>query len=120
MEKIDSIIAQQSQTITHLNAVAGHLPPETNETSRKLEALRAQRQQLIKRRNDLWTRLSLDENYMHNCRLLVPGRIYPGVELSIGRAFLTIDSIYDKVVCRLVDNEIIIEHLQHSHLGAPQ
>ena len=53
-------------------------------------------------------------------RLLVPGRIYPGVELSIGRAFLTIDSICDKVVCRLVDNEIIIEHLQHSHLGAPQ
>lgn len=120
LEKIDSIIAQQSQTITHLNAVAGHLAPETNETSRKLQALRGQRQQLIKRRNDLWARLSLDENYMHNCRLLVPGRIYPGVELSIGRAFLTIDSIYDKVVCRLVENEIIIEHLQHSHLGAPQ
>ena len=117
LEKIDHIIAQQSQTITHLNAVTGHLPPDTNDISRKLQALREQRRQLIRRRDELWTRLSMDENYMHNCRLLVPGRIYPGVELSIGRAFLTIDRMYEKVTCRLVEHDIVIEHMQHADLG---
>ena len=120
LEKIDHIIAQQSQTITHLNAVAGHLPPETNDISRKLQALREQRKQLIRRRDELWARLSMDESYMHNCRLLVPGRIYPGVELSIGRAFLTIDRMYEKITCRLVEHDIVIEHMQHSHLGTSQ
>ena len=64
LEKIDKIIAQLSQTITHLNAIAGHLPPETNDASRKLQALRLQRRQLINRRDELWSRLAQDENYM--------------------------------------------------------
>ena len=112
LEKIDKIIAQLSQTITHLNAIAGHLPPETNDASRKLQAMRVQRRQLINRRDELWSRLAQDESYMQNCRLLCQGTVFPGVEISIGRAFMVVDKIYKCTLFRLVDNEIISEPMQ--------
>ena len=117
LEKIDKIIAQLSQTITHLNAIAGHLPPETNDASRKLQALRLQRRQLINRRDELWSRLAQDENYMQNCRLLCQGTVYPGVEISIGRAFMVVERIYQCTLFRLVDNEIIAEPMQPSQMS---
>ena len=118
LEKIDKIIADLSQTINHLNAIAGHLLPETNDASRKLQALRLQRRQLINRRDELWSRLAQDENYMQNCRLLCQGTVYPGVEISIGRAFMVVDRMYQCTLFRLVDNEIIAEPMQPSNMGA--
>ena len=117
LEKIDKIIAQLSQTITHLNAIAGHLQPETNDASRKLQALRLQRRQLINRRDELWSRLAQDENYMQNCRLLCQGTVYPGVEISIGRAFMVVEQVYKCTLFRLVDNEIIAEPMQPSQMS---
>ena len=28
---------------------------------------------------------------------MVPGRVYPGVEISIGRAFMMVERIYDEI-----------------------
>ncbi len=109
LEKIDSIIAGQSQTITHLNAIAGHLPPEASEASRKLHSLREQRRQLILRRDELWNSLYLDEQFTRNCRLICPGTVYPGVEISIGRAFATVDDRQTCVAFRLEGDDIIAE-----------
>ena len=120
LEKIDRIIAQQSQTITHLNAIAGHLPPEANDAARKLQSLRLQRRELVNRRDQLWSRLAQDENFMQNCRLLCQGTVYPGVEISIGRAFMVVERPYDSVLFRLVDNEIIVEAMQNASPDAPQ
>lgn len=114
LEKIDRIIAGQSQSITHLKAVAGHLPPDTSEASRKLMTLRAQREQLIKRRDELWAKLSMDEDKMKSCRLMVPGKVFPGVEISVGRAFMLVERIYENALFRLYDDDIIVEPLPPS------
>lgn len=111
LEKIDKIIAGFSQSLTHLKAVAGHLPPETNETTLKLVSLKNQREELIKRRNDLWSRLHLDENSIQDCRLIVPGKVFPGVEVSIGRIFMMVERIYENVVFRISTDDIIVEPL---------
>ena len=109
LEKIDQIIAGQSQTITHLTAIAGHLPPDATEASRKLHSLREQRNQLIQRREYLWNTLYLDEKSVQNCRLICPGTIFPGVEISIGRAFTTVDKRHSSVCFRLEGDEIVME-----------
>lgn len=109
LEKIDAIIASLSQTITHLKAVAGHLPPETNETTRKLQRLTLQREHILERRQAVWGKLSVDEQNMQNCRVMVPGRVYPGVEISIGRAFMMVERIYENSQFRLCYNDIIVE-----------
>lgn len=109
LEKIDAIIATLSQTITHLKAVAGHLPPETNETTQKLQRLQIQRDNILKRRQEVWGKLAYDEENLQNCRVLVPGRVYPGVEISIGRAFMMVERIYENSQFRLCYSDIIVE-----------
>ncbi len=109
LEKIDQIIAEQSQTITHLTAIAGHLPPDTNDASRKLHSLREQRQNLIHRREELWSTLYLDEKTLYHCRLICPGTIFPGVEVAIGRAFTTVEEQMTCVAFRLEGDDIIAE-----------
>ena len=117
LEKIDKIISGLSQSITHLKAVAGHLPPDANEASRKLARLVEQRERIMKQRTELWSKLYLDENYMQNCRLMVPGKVYPGVEISVGRAFMLVERPYEHVLFRLCYDDIIVEPLPPADKG---
>lgn len=117
LEKIDKIISGLSQSITHLKAVAGHLPPDANEASRKLARLVEQRERIMKQRAELWSKLYLDENYMQNCRLMVPGKVYPGVEISVGRAFMLVERPYENVLFRLCYDDIIVEPLPPADKG---
>ena len=117
LEKIDKIISGLSQSITHLKAVAGHLPPDANEASRKLARLVEQRERIMKQRTELWSKLYLDENYMQNCRLMVPGKVYPGVEISVGRAFMLVERPYESVLFRLCYDDIIVEPLPPADKG---
>ena len=109
LEKVENIIASLSITISHLKAVAGHLPPDTNDTTRKLAMLTEQKAHVMQRRGALWEKLSRDEERVQNCRLMVPGKIYPGVEISIGRAFMLVERIYENSVFRLLYNDIVVE-----------
>lgn len=109
LEKIDQIVAALSQSITHLKAVAGHLPPDTNDTTRKLARLTRQRENVIQRRAEIWENLARDESAMQGCRLMVPGRVYPGVEISIGRAFMLVERVYENSLFRLCFNDIVVE-----------
>lgn len=111
LEKLDKILKDLSQAVLHLNAVAGHLPPETNEITRKLQVQRRQYDDLLKKREQLWSRLTQDEQAMQGCRLLVPGTIYPGVEISIGRTFMEVERLQQNVLFRLDKDDIVVEPL---------
>lgn len=117
LEKIDELVASVSQTITHLNAVAGHLPPDINETTRKLARMRIQHEAIISRRTELWDRLYKDESFMNNCRLLVPGMVYAGVEVSIGRTFMVVKENCRNVSFRLFEDDILVEPMPAGHKG---
>ena len=84
---------------------------ETNEITRKLRARRRQYADLLKKREQLWSRLTQDEQAMEDCRLLVPGKVYPGVEISIGRTFMAVERAREAVLFRLKDDEIVVENL---------
>lgn len=109
LESLDAKMAAISQTLTHLKAVAGHLPPDTNETTRKLAVLRQKRDRLRERRNLLWERVTKDDSNLAGCRLLVPGKVYPGVEISIGSSYMLVERPYENSVFRLCYNEIVVE-----------
>lgn len=109
LEKVDHIIASLSNSIGHLTAVAGHLPPDTNDATRKLAMLKEQKEHVMQRRAALWEKLGRDEERTQGCRLMVPGKIYPGVEISIGRAFMLVERVYENSVFRLLYNDIVVE-----------
>ncbi|MBO4369710.1 MAG: DUF342 domain-containing protein [Desulfovibrio sp.] len=109
MEKLETFIASLTQSITHLKAITKKLPPDANEQTLKLQALMTQRENIIEQRGAIARKLIQDEKTIQNCRLIVPGIVYPGVEISIGRYFFSVDKVYENVVFHLVDNEIVSE-----------
>ena len=109
MERLEVAISELSQSITHLKAVAGHLPPDTNETTKKLARQLEQREWLIERRSAILKILTHNEEHIHSCYLKVPGKIYPGVEICIGQAFYTVEDQCENMMFRLVEDEILVE-----------
>ena len=108
LEKLDVRLDELATRVTHYTAVAGHLPPDATPTSRKLAMAKQKLELFQQRREQIWGALVEDERHADACRLVVPGTVHPGVELSIGRAFLTVQTTYRNVVFQLKDNEIVV------------
>lgn len=64
-------------------------------------------QKLQRRKMRLWNTIRRMEN-IHECKVLVPGKVKPGVEISIGDAYLKVDDYYEDVVFYLKDDEVKI------------
>ncbi|MDR0239958.1 MAG: FapA family protein [Deltaproteobacteria bacterium] len=108
LEKLDVHLDELTTRVTHYAAVAGHLPPDTSPLTRKLAMVRHKLELFQQRREQLWMALLEDERHAESCRLVVPGTVHPGVEVSICRAFMTVEQPYRGVVFKLQDGEVIV------------
>lgn len=108
LERFEQRIRELTERITHYEAVAGHMDPDASDTARRLAAARKKLQRLIAQRKALWHSLSQDEANAARCRLVVPGKIYPGVEIAIGRAFHLVEREASNVCFVLEDEEIVM------------
>lgn len=107
LETVQRRIDENAEAIMHLTAVAGHLPPDASPASRKLANLNDVQDQLFARRIKLWESLQCEEAHARQCRLIVRGTVYPGVEIGIGTAYTVIDQPAQNVMFTLHEEEII-------------
>lgn len=98
-----------TERISHYEAVVGHLPPDANELTRKLEAARKKRQMLLNLHDILSQAIQQEEAMASGCRFIVKGTVFPGVEISIGRAVYKVGAPMDGVYFRLENDEVISE-----------
>lgn len=54
-----------------------------------------------------WRRFSQDERKAGRTRIIVPGTVYPGVEISIGRAYYKVIDEYKNVFFALHEDEVV-------------
>lgn len=108
LERIDGQIASLSEVITHLSAIAGHLPPDATAAAKRLAACSENRDNLMERRTELWKSLYVDERSVARCRLMVMGKVFPGVEVAIGRVYLQVEQPMENVVFSLQNDEILV------------
>ena len=109
VKRIDKLIADQAQTIKHLTAVAGHLPVDTNDTTRRLQFLKEEQQRHLEQRERLTQKMREAEKLASRCRLLCQGTVFPGVEITIGRVYMRVERQYIKSMFFLGDREIVVE-----------
>ncbi|MBQ7608468.1 MAG: DUF342 domain-containing protein [Desulfovibrionaceae bacterium] len=109
MERQETFISALTQAISHLKSITKDLPPDANAATAKLNSLNDERETLLKQRKEYLHKLSEDESTITNCRLIVPGIVYPGVEISIGKIYRAIDKVYENVVFHIVDREVVCE-----------
>jgi len=108
LEKLDARLDELATRVAHYTAVAGHLPPDATPTTRKLAMAKHKLEIFTQRRENLWKILSEDEHHANACRLVVPGTVYPGVEIAIGRSHLTVEKVYRHVIFQLQGDDIVV------------
>ena len=114
LEKLESIVTAISQRIMHLKAIVGHLPADTNDKTKRLQRLLRQRSNLLEASRALSKKLADDSAILRECRLIVPGQVFPGVELSIGHFYYSVNQVFENVVFHLVNREIRVEPITES------
>lgn len=102
-KRIDALV----ERITHYQAVVGHLPPEANELTRKLQDARKKHQMLLTLRDAILDQEMAEEEHAEACRLIVLGTVYPGVDISIGQAYYTVQDKMHGVIFQRREDEII-------------
>ncbi len=115
LEKIDQRISELSEKMHHINAVAGHLPPDTNDLTRKLANMRKKTDAYLLSRNSVWATLHEQQDILQHCKVVAAGEVFPGVEIAIGRSFLQVNEPMRCVEFSLQDDEIIVKpHIPNS------
>ena len=106
-EQFEKRLGVLTERISHYEAVVGHLPPDANELTRKLEAARKKRQMLLNLQEALSQTMYQEEAAASGCRFIVMGTVFPGVEITIGRAAYKVSAPQEGVYFRLENDEIV-------------
>lgn len=106
-EQFEKRLGVLTERISHYEAVVGHLPPDANELTRKLEAARKKRQMLFSLQEALSQTMYQEEAAASGCRFIVMGTVFPGVEITIGRAVYKVSTPQEGVYFRLENDEIV-------------
>lgn len=92
--RLDGKIREVFQLLSELET---NKQSQSDDAQRRAEQYRAQIKALKSAKWRLWERVSELEN-LGSCRVAVPGEVRPGVEISIGEAFLRVDDPMRDVV----------------------
>lgn len=107
--RLEEHIHELRQRITHYEAVAADTPAGKEEPVRRLEAARAKMDRLLRQRAALWDALKRGDPGAERCRLVVPGRIMPGVEIAIEESWMEVREELRNVRIVLRDGDLVAE-----------
>lgn len=110
LEKLDGRIDVVSQRLGHLTKIASHLleTSPSDPKAIKLKDTQTMYDHLREEREKLWAQLRCDEERALQCKIVVPGIVYPGVEISIGKAYMEISRQYENVCFQLSEEDIMV------------
>ena len=107
MQKLESQISYLKDKLAYFERMAARnqvmeqeYAPRIDLGSRKLKALHA-------RRTVLWRKFTVDEQNAPKCRLVVPGKVMPGCEIGIAKAFYKTQSMESNRTFLLEEDEIV-------------
>lgn len=74
----------------------------------KVAALEDKLKKLKKRHREIWEKLNRVQD-LESCRVIVPGKVRPGVEVTIGEARYVVKDYMENVCFRYRDYEVVVE-----------
>ncbi|WP_147821479.1 FapA family protein [Salidesulfovibrio onnuriiensis] len=103
--ELDRRLESELQAVQHAETQVARGGYFATEFRPILEEARAELQKIRKRKRRLWATINRTE-HIHKCRVLVPGKVKPGAEISIGSAYLKVDDEYEDVVFYFDEDEV--------------
>ncbi|QGY41314.1 DUF342 domain-containing protein [Pseudodesulfovibrio cashew] len=113
-EQYNRRIKKLHEDISSYEKVLGKGDDNHDEFARKLESAERELGLLKMLKVKLWEGIHGTEN-IGNCKILVPGVVKPGVEISIGSAYLKVDDYLEDVYFYYDNNEVKIGATAKKH-----
>lgn len=108
ISKLEEKIAKLDKRVDQMRVVTAKSAVHMQEYGGKLQALKKKLAALIRQRKAILTTME-NHSAKTNPRVIVPGELKPGVEISIGGAYCMIQDFMNDVCIFRRDDEIVIE-----------
>ncbi len=105
-QKLESQIAYLKDKLAYFEKMAARNHVMEQEYRPRIDLIARKLKIAHGKRNALWRKFAVDEQNAAKCRIIVPGKIMPGCELGIARAFHKTHSMESNLTFTLVDEEI--------------
>lgn len=106
-QQINTQIANVKKTLEELSAQLGKNEEVDEELAPSIAVAKRRLGLLFDRKTRVWERISSTE-ILDSCRIMIQGKVHPGVEISIGPAWLRVGDYLEDVYFYLEDLEIKI------------
>jgi uncharacterized protein (DUF342 family) len=107
LQKLESQIAYLKGKLEFFEKMAGRNHVMAQEYAPRVELMSRKLKIAINRHNNLWKKFVVDEQNAPKCRIVVPGKIMPGGEIGIAKAFYKTQAMDANRTFQLVDDEIV-------------
>jgi uncharacterized protein (DUF342 family) len=107
MQKLESQITWLKSTVAYFEKMAARNAVMEQEYRPRVELMARKLQIAHAKRSSLWSKFAVDEQNASKCRIIVPGKVMPGCELGIAKAFHKTHDRDDNLSFSLVDDEIV-------------
>lgn len=107
LQRVEKDISDMHQRLEQYERMVQKKPILLESYDIKIRLLRQKLELLHERRNELWKNFRANEQNADKCRLICPGKIRPGLEISIARAYAAINDFYDGLEFRLEEYDIV-------------
>lgn len=107
LQRIENEISRLHQSIEQLERMVQKKPVLLESYGLRIRLLKEKLAVLHEQRNQLWKNFRANEQDAEKCRLICPGRIRPGLEISIARAYEAINDFYEGLEFRLQEFDIV-------------
>ena len=109
LQKLETQICYLTQKEAYFSKLAARNEVMNLEYTPRLELVQRKLQIAHARRSTLWAKFAVDELSALECRVIVPGKVMPGCEISIGHAFYKTDDYTHDVAFMLEEDEIVVK-----------
>lgn len=107
LERVEGEISRLHQLVEQLERLVQKKPILLESYDLKISLHKEKLRLLRIRRNELWRDFKADEQNAEKCRLICPGRIRPGLEISIAGSYEAINDFYEGLEFRLEEYDIV-------------
>lgn len=109
IDKISVQISMLRNKVEDLHKTMSNGASTTAEFSEKIDKNEMKIRFLKNKKKQLWEKIQQTEK-LDSCRIMVEGVVKPGVEISIGPAYMQVDEPLENVFFHYQDNEIKVGH----------
>lgn len=108
LQKIESQISYLKDRMAFFEKMSRRNHVMEQEYAPRVELMRRKLSIAVRRHKGLWRKFAVDEQNAPKCRIVVPGKVMPGCEIGIARAYHKTHGIHADVAFLLHDDDVLM------------